>query len=167
MFGNSLDIGGVYRDEDHYNPTNRDSRKPLTEGKTRSNIKSNKSTIRIEDTLPPPAPRHQAKDNITHCGVSHAVYSETDIQRRPSLGEITAMRTVNQLTANLCEACRHIEKNGLIYRVSGELRAWWSNHRKAERKGRKFKKDNSKDGKLREKALKKLTSEEMQALGLC
>lgn len=100
------------------------------------------SQIKEEETNS--QPKHQAKNEITNCNLHHA----------------------DELTDKLCEACRHLEKHGLIYRISGELNSWWKHHRAGDRKQRKFKKDISKDGKLKEKALAKLTSEEMRVLGL-
>lgn len=111
--------------------------------------------------------KHQAKNEIDNCNVSHIIYDQTTMNGNKTNPEERGAKTeVNELTHKLCEACRHLERNGLIYRISGELKSWWSNHRKSDRKQRRFKEDSSTDGKLRKKALKKLTSEELRVLGI-
>lgn len=113
--------------------------------------------------IPDSEPRHQAKEDINNCNASHIIYADPTGSSNNS-EERKAKEAVNELNQKLCEACRHLEKHGLIYRVSGELRKWWTSHRQVDRKQLKFKEDKSEDGKILKKALLKLSSRELELI---
>lgn len=74
------------------------------------------------------------------------------------------LATLDKDTAKLCEWCK--ENPEQVKKQSLELQIWWRDHQAADKKKEEARQLKAKLKELQKKALKKLTPEEREALGL-
>lgn len=80
-----------------------------------------------------------------------------------------ASSTIVGLNKMLCEAMTLAEKNSRpsdFDELSDELRLWWKKHKQEDERRKKSEERKANRARIREAALKKLTEEEAEALGL-
>lgn len=84
--------------------------------------------------------------------------------------EVTRLRAqVDRLARIACAAMDELEQNEIVEGVllkNEEVRDWWSAHKEADRKAREAEERSRRKAQLRESALKKLSPEEIKALGI-
>lgn len=73
---------------------------------------------------------------------------------------------LDEVTRHLCRLCQRCEDKGMENLIlEAEVRAWWDDHKAADRARREEEAENTNREQLRRNALGKLTSEERVALG--
>lgn len=84
--------------------------------------------------------------------------------------EVNRLRAqVDRLARIACAAMDELEQNEIVEGVllkNEEVRDWWSAHKEADRKAREAEERARRKAQLRESALKKLSPEEIKALGI-
>ena len=79
-----------------------------------------------------------------------------------------ARDAINRLNKNLepllCEACGILKDAKLTSNMSAALRKWWKKHEREDRERRKQEQEQETLKKLADKAISKLSSEEIEAL---
>lgn len=77
-----------------------------------------------------------------------------------------ATKKVDRLTRMLCNAMQFVEKNQGLGGVSPEVRAWWGDHKLADRRRAQAVLDRAKKDIDKKKLIEKLTPYEKQLLGI-
>lgn len=77
---------------------------------------------------------------------------------------VAAEREAKKLREMLCEACGIVKDAKLTTNMSAPLRKWWRKHEREDRERRKREAEKAALKKLADKAISKLTSEEIEAL---
>lgn len=73
-------------------------------------------------------------------------------------------KQIGELTEMLCEACGKLDAYGHMKALSGNTQKWWAHHKAADEKRRKAAEERKVLKSIADKAMKRLSPEEIEAL---